>query len=74
MLAPVTSGPSNDEPAELVAGARPWAAPARPGEGGKLRPQEVLKDEVTPPAHHAAEPREHEAEGLGLGPRMADLT
>ncbi len=50
------------------------ADPAR-GEGGH-RPlqQEVLRDEGAVPAHHAAEPREHEAEGLAPGPRMADLT
>ena len=42
-------------------------ADTRPGEGGqRLPPQEVRRQEVPPPAHHPAEPREQEAEGVGV--------
>ena len=73
--APVTLESPDGEPAGLVAGARPRAAPARPGEGSRLLPQqEVVKDEVALPAHHVAEQREQEAEGLKPALRRTDLT
>ena len=76
MPAPVTSEPPDGDPAELGPGAGPagGADPARAEGGQRPLQQEVLRDEGAAPAHHAAEPREHEAEGLAPGPRMADLT